>query len=36
MNECYRGGNKAHKDAVQDVQQVLDDCLRAYGAAGGV
>ncbi len=36
MNECYRGGNKAHKDEVQNVRDVLEKCRRAFEAAGGV
>src|SRR5438128_1295115 len=36
MNECYRGRNKAHKDEVQNVRDVLEKCWKAYEAAGGV
>ena len=36
MNECYRGGNQAHKDEVDEVRKVLRRCWDAYYAAGGI
>jgi Novel toxin 16 len=36
MNECYRGGDKAHQDEVDNVRKVLQNCFDAWDALGGV
>ena len=35
MTKCYRGGNQAHKDEVENVRKVYKDCADRYEKAGG-
>jgi len=36
MDECYRGGDAAHKRALDDVEKVLKECYEASRALGAI